>query len=74
MKPRDATELDKSIGIKIRMYRRAEGLKQQQLADCLQISFQQLQKYERGSNRIPASRLYELASVLKRNINEFFEG
>ena len=50
------------------------GISQQQLADMLSISFQQLQKYERGINRISASRLWEVSQALGVKIAYFFEG
>ena len=69
-----AHPIDIYVGTKIRLTRAARGISQQQLADMLSISFQQLQKYERGINRISASRLWEVSQALGVNIAYFFEG
>lgn len=66
--------IDVYVGTKIRLTRAARGVSQQQLSDMLSISFQQLQKYERGINRISASRLWEISQALGVNIAYFFEG
>ncbi len=50
------------------------GLSQEALGDELNLSFQQVQKYERGTNRISASRLYEISRILDVQISYFFEG
>ena len=68
---------DKIIGKKIRLWRRARGLTTTQLGEKLGITYSQIMKYENASNRISASRLYELAKDLLRNkeINvKFFLG
>jgi transcriptional regulator with XRE-family HTH domain len=57
--------LDQQIGTRLRTRRRELGMSQQGLAGALGISFQQIQKYERGSNRISASSLVELAKTLE---------
>lgn len=49
-------------------------MSQSELGDFLDVSFQQIQKYEKGGNRISASRLYEIAHVLKVPITYFYEG
>ena len=54
--------------------RRSRGLTQADLADRLGLTFQQVQKYERGANRISVSKLYEIAHVLETPINHFFDG
>lgn len=56
------------------MRRKAMGLSQTQLADSVGITFQQLQKYERGSNRVSASKLYGMAVTLQTSVAWFFEG
>lgn len=66
--------IDVFVGNKIRLTRAARGISQQQLADKLGISFQQLQKYERGINRISASRLWEVSQALGVPISYFFDG
>jgi transcriptional regulator with XRE-family HTH domain len=68
----DAT--DHSIGLKIRSQRIMHGLSQTELGDKLGITFQQVQKYERGSNRISAGRLKQIADILELAMSFFFEG
>ena len=65
--------VDVHVGMRLRGKRTILGLSQMQLADALGITFQQIQKYERGTNRISASRLVDLASVLEAEIMYFFE-
>lgn len=57
--------IDIAVGAKIRQRRKYLGLSQEALADALGITFQQVQKYERGSNRISASKMYAAAKALK---------
>jgi len=70
---RSANPLDVAIGARLRVRRRAAGLSQQRLAERLGVTFQQVQKYERGANRIGASRLYELSRVLDVPVSFFFD-
>jgi transcriptional regulator with XRE-family HTH domain len=56
------------------MRRKMLGISQERLADALGLTFQQVQKYERGANRISASKLYETARFLSAPIAYFFEG
>ena len=72
--PRDAGPIDKYVGARLRMRRQALGMSQSRLGEQLGVSFQQLQKYERGANRIGAGRLYRLAKVLDVPVSYFFEG
>lgn len=65
--------VDVAVGRRIRFRRWMIGLTQQQLAAEAGITFQQLQKYERGANRVSASRLFELALALKVPIGFFFK-
>lgn len=58
----------------MRMRRKALGMSQTQLAESVGITFQQLQKYERGLNRVSASKLYGLAVTLQTSVAWFFEG
>ena len=58
----------------MRMRRKSLGLSQTQLAESIGITFQQLQKYERGSNRVSASKLYGIAVTLQASVAWFFEG
>lgn len=66
--------VDAFVGERIRDRRTNLGLTQERLAGSLQISYQQVQKYETGANRISAGRLYELARLLNVNVGFFFEG
>ncbi len=66
--------VDVHVGGMIRAHRRRLGMSQSQLADALGLTFQQVQKYERGSNRVSASKLFEIAEALELSISTFFEG
>ena len=68
------TDADHFVANKVRMFRQERDLSQKQLADALGVSFQQVQKYERGTNRITAGRLHALAAILSVRIDQFFEG
>jgi transcriptional regulator with XRE-family HTH domain len=70
---RKITPVDAHVGARVRMRRTALGMSQQQLADQLGLTFQQVQKYERGINRISASKLYETARALQTTVAAFFE-
>ena len=65
--------VDIHVGSRVRLRRTLLGLSQDKLARAIGVSFQQLQKYERGTNRISASRLYALSKVLGVGISWFFE-
>ena len=66
--------VDLHVGARVRMRRRLRGVSQEKLADSLGLTFQQVQKYERGANRISASKLYEIAASLQTPVGYFFEG
>lgn len=66
--------IDAHVGERVRLRRTLMGLSQEALGDELNLSFQQVQKYERGTNRISASRLYEISRILDVPISYFFEG
>ncbi|WP_395670378.1 helix-turn-helix domain-containing protein [Phenylobacterium sp.] len=70
----DAHPVDRHVGLRIRMRRKELGMSQDKLAEALGITFQQVQKYERGSNRVSASKLWETARALRAPINYFYEG
>lgn len=74
MAKRGPTPIDRQIGARVRMRRLALGLSQGKLAAALGITFQQLQKYEKGTNRLGAGRLPEVARALQVSIDYFFEG
>lgn len=61
---RETDVIDRFVGEQIRLYRSMVGISQQKLAECLGVTFQQLQKYERGDNRIGAGRLLMVANAL----------
>jgi transcriptional regulator with XRE-family HTH domain len=65
--------VDVHVGARARMRRTLLGMTQTDLGDALGLTFQQVQKYERGTNRISASRLCELSRVLNVSIDYFFE-
>jgi|GEM_PF-1027137 len=69
-----ANPIDTHVGNRIRERRMLCGLTQNELGDQVGIAFQQVQKYERGANRISAGRLYSLACVLGCSPSHFFEG
>lgn len=71
-KPKQTTETDHSIGNRIALLRSASGMSQTMLADALGISFQQVQKYETGKNRIGAGRLHAIADRLGVPVSVFF--
>jgi transcriptional regulator with XRE-family HTH domain len=66
--------IDRHVGAKLRMRRLLLGLSQTKLGQALEVTFQQIQKYEKGANRIGASRLQQLARVLDVAPAYFFEG
>lgn len=67
-------DVDRVVGMRMRLRRRDLKLTQEQLGDKLGLTFQQVQKYEKGVNRVSAGRLFELAGVLEVPITYFFEG
>ena len=71
--PRNAKDLDKFIGNKIRFFRKQRGWGLKTLAMKLDISIQQLQKYEIGLNKISASTLYDLIKIFNLSVDTFFE-
>lgn len=70
--PKLATDADRTIGSRIAALRVAQGLSQSALGMALGVSFQQVQKYEKGRNRIGAGRLQAIADVLKVPVDTFF--
>lgn len=65
--------VDVHVGMRIRLRRKVLGLTQEQLAKLLSLTFQQIQKYEKGLNRISASRLWDIAQVLQTSTDFFFQ-
>ena len=70
---RAANAVDKKLGQRVRSRRLEIGMSQERLAELLGVTFQQVQKYEKGVNRIAASRLYDIAAALDVPIARFFE-
>jgi transcriptional regulator with XRE-family HTH domain len=66
--------VDRHVGSRVRMRRMLIGMSQEKLGEALGITFQQIQKYEKGTNRIGASRLHQIARVLGVPIEFFYEG
>ncbi|MBZ0260574.1 MAG: helix-turn-helix domain-containing protein [Hyphomicrobiales bacterium] len=73
MTRRDPNYIDVHVGSRIRMRRQLISMSQEKLGELLGITFQQVQKYEKGSNRISASRLFYAAKILGVPVQAFFE-
>ncbi len=65
--------IDVHVGRRVRLHRTLLGMSQEQLGEALNITFQQVQKYERGSNRISSSRLWDIAQILDVPVSFFFD-
>lgn len=65
---------DKHVGSRVRMRRMMLGMSQEKLGDALGLTFQQVQKYEKGTNRIGASRLQQISHILQVPVSFFFDG
>jgi len=66
--------IDRHVGSRVRMQRMLAGISQEKLGEALGLTFQQVQKYEKGTNRISASRLQQIAKMLGVPVSFFFEG
>ncbi len=71
---RKADMVDKHVGRRIRERRREQQISQQEMSEILGVSYQQLQKYENGSNRVSAGRLFLIAHLLKVEVGYFYFG
>ena len=71
---RSPNPVDLHVGARVRMRRKLLGVSQEKLADALGLTFQQVQKYERGANRISASKLFEIGRFLQAPPSYFFDG
>ena len=71
---RETTYVDQHVGRMLRLFRTSQGLSQAELGHRAGVTFQQIQKYERGTNRIGASRLWEFCQVLGVQPGQFFDG
>jgi transcriptional regulator with XRE-family HTH domain len=74
MVKKDPNPIDKHVGSRVRMRRMMLGMSQEKLGDALDLTFQQVQKYEKGTNRIGASRLQHISHILQVPVAFFFEG
>ena len=74
MNKKTPNPIDVFVGSRVRLRRLMVGMSQEALADRLGVTFQQVQKYEKGSNRISASRLQQIAKMLGVHVAFFFEG
>jgi len=72
--PKGPNPVDKHVGSRVRLRRKILNMSQEALGDALGVTFQQVQKYERGVNRIGASRLYAVSQVLDVPVGFCFEG
>src|SRR5437868_10904520 len=66
--------IDKHVGSRVRMRRVLIGMSQEKLGEALSLTFQQVQKYEKGTNRIGASRLQQISNILGVPVSFFFDG
>jgi transcriptional regulator with XRE-family HTH domain len=73
MAKKSPSAIDRQVGVRVRMRRVALDMSQEKLAAQLGVSFQQVQKYEKGVNRIGAGRLQQLAEILQAPVGFFFE-
>lgn len=74
MARKEPNPIDVHVGARLKMRRMIVGMSQERLGENLGLTFQQVQKYEKGSNRIGASRLYEISKVLETPVSYFYEG
>lgn len=74
MSRKSPNTIDLHVGARVRMRRVLIGMSQEKLGEALDLTFQQVQKYEKGLNRIGASRLYQIARVLGVPVSYFYDG
>jgi transcriptional regulator with XRE-family HTH domain len=72
--PKKPDPIDVHVGMRIRLMRTAQRMSQEKLAEHCGITFQQVQKYEKGTNRIGSSRLVQISKALGQPVSAFFEG
>lgn len=72
--PRAANPVDVHVGTRIRLRRKLLKMSQEKLGDQLGVTFQQVQKYERGANRVGASRLWKMSQALDVPVSFFYDG
>jgi transcriptional regulator with XRE-family HTH domain len=71
--PKQTTDVDRLVGLRITALRKARGLSQTALGTAVGVTFQQVQKYEKGQNRVGAGRLRDIARLLEVPVSAFFE-
>lgn len=74
MAKKQANPIDAQVGNRVRLRRMLIGMSQERLGELLGLTFQQVQKYEKGVNRIGAGRLFEVSRILGVGIDYFYEG
>ena len=74
MSPKEPNPVDRHVGNRIHMRRIMLDMSQEKLGEALGLTFQQVQKYEKGTNRVGASRLQQISEVLQEPVAFFFEG
>ena len=74
LETRTPNPVDLHVGARIRLRRRMQGVSQEKLADALGLTFQQVQKYERGANRVSFSRLMQVVDALNCHLTDLTEG
>ncbi|GAB4229249.1 MAG: helix-turn-helix domain-containing protein [Methyloligellaceae bacterium] len=74
MASKKSNPIDAHVGSRVRLRRMLVGMSQEKLGEQMQLTFQQIQKYEKGINRIGASRLFQLSQILEVPVQFFFEG
>ena len=74
MPKKQASPIDVQVGTRVRLRRMLIGMSQERLGELLGLTFQQVQKYEKGVNRIGAGRLFQVAHILGVPIDYFYEG
>jgi transcriptional regulator with XRE-family HTH domain len=74
MPKKQANPIDVQVGNRVRILRMLIGMSQERLGDLLGLTFQQVQKYEKGVNRIGAGRLFEVSRILNVPVDFFYEG
>ncbi|MGD0190784.1 MAG: helix-turn-helix domain-containing protein [Rhizomicrobium sp.] len=74
MPRKQSNPIDAHVGSRVRLRRMLIGMSQEKLGELLGLTFQQIQKYEKGANRIAAGRLYQVAHILGVSVGYFYEG
>jgi transcriptional regulator with XRE-family HTH domain len=74
LSPKEPQAVDRHVAARIRQKRVELGMSQETLGEALGVTFQQVQKYEKGTNRVSAGRLFTIASLLDVDVSYFFKG